>query len=566
MKRRLKKSLFSCFLVFILLAFSQVYVEKPRAAAGIWPEKIRIGIFFNDTNSHNVSTAVSSFNVSAEKGLRLGFYKGDDFVAIYEQDGPDVVTIRKDAYFVKDGNGIKEYNQSGAQLPEGEKIGPYHIEIGSSLKSLSAANSAIKSYAKKEVDAYPVYTGKWQVWSGFYTDMDEAEKAMKSIKKKLGSVNLSIVEPSPNRIVVSSNPDKVSEKILLAYENNGSFLRILPVKENKPYVLKLNNTFFRGEIEVRRLATSDMTVINILPSEEYLYGVVPCEIEASSHPEALKAQAVAARTYTLNSLGKHEKLGFDLCGTTWCQVYKGFGSENPASNKAVDDTKGKVVTYNGNLAQVFYFSSSGGMTENVENVWSTPLPYLVSVEDPYESGKSWKYNWELSLTAKEIEEIMLARKYDIGKVLSVAITKVAPSGRAIELVIKGTKGRRVYTKGECRSVFSGLYSQLYTIFSDADIHILGNDKEHVVKSQIADKNIITSKGVKSLKAFDNTVTVIGANNVKRKIPTVPTTYKFVGRGNGHAVGMSQEGAKGMANAGFKYDEILMHYFQGTKVE
>ena len=185
-----------------------------------------------------------------------------------------------------------------------------------------------------------------------------------------------------------------------------------------------------------------MTLINVLPMEEYLYGVVPCEIQAGSHPEALKAQAVAARTYTVNNLKKYERLNFNMCATTYSQVYRGFNGEAGATSKAIDDTRGEIVTYEGKPASIFYFSSSGGKTEDVKNVWgSDGYPYLVSVEDKYESGKSWHYNWENSFTAQRIKEIMVGRGFNIGDILGIHITKRSEAGRAVEVVLRGSKGR-----------------------------------------------------------------------------------------------------------------------------
>jgi stage II sporulation protein D len=363
-----------------------------------------------------------------------------------------------------------------------------------------------------------------------------------------------------NRItVLSANGD-----VLLEHDNREGFLQFCPKAGKKSKLIKLNGNTYRGDIEVRRLNGSDMTVINVLPLEQYLYGVVPGEIQANSHIEALKAQAVAARTYTLYHLGKHSNLGFDLCNTTTCQVYKGYSAEHPSTNEAVDETEGEKIIYDGELAQVFYFSSSGGMTEDVENVWSTPLPYLRSVEDKYESGNSWNYNWEATYSADKIRETMLNKGYDLGDIVSVRITKTASSGRAVELVIEGTKDERIFVKSGTRSALSLLNSQWYRIFTDADVSVIGR-KSEAVSVQLAGGKVATSSGIKLLKAREDGITVIGERQEK-VVPLMPTVYTFKGKGWGHAVGMSQEGAKGMADAGFKYDKILTHYFQGTTIE
>ena len=203
----------------------------------------------------------------------------------------------------------------------------------------------------------------------------------------------------------------------------------------------------RGEFEVRRYPDSDLTVINILNIEEYLYGVVPQELESSAPMEALKAQAVAARTYTYRNLGKYSKWGFDLVNTVSDQVYAGYDGEKPTTNMAVDQTKGKKILYNGSPISVHYFSSSGGMTENSENVWGTPVAYLKSVPDPYESGDSYNYSWTRTFTALELKQRLFLSDVEIGDIVSITIEEVSNAGRPIKVKFTGTKGQIILQGG-----------------------------------------------------------------------------------------------------------------------
>lgn len=523
------------------------------------PENVRIGLYFND---HTLNKAVSSFTVSAAKGIQLGSFKDNSFLVLYETPSIDCITIRKDTFFVKNNNVLKEYDPTQKTLPQGEKIGPYHVKIGGEYKDINEVNTKISEYRQKGIESYPVYIDTWQVWTGFYIDQATALNTLNnSIKQKLVNVTLSVVEPAANRIVALSGESKV---IMMFGSATGSF-QVHPRKENNPYVLKLDEVPYRGNIEVKRFEQSDMTVINVLPLEHYLYGVVPGEIEASSHIEALKAQAVAARTYTLNNLRKHEKIGFDLCNTTYCQVYKGYSKENISTNKAVDQTKGKLVIYSGKPAQVFYFSSSGGKTEDAKNVWGSDIPYLKSVEDKYESGNSWKYTWETNYSAEEIKNLMGGR---LGDIINVAVTKTSNTGRATEIVVRGTSGERVYTNGNSRGALK-LDSQWYYVSTDADAVAIGkNGQKYTICT--GNRTVVTANGTKIVKTFNgnlkNKISIVGAGSKKKVVYAIPSEYKFSGRGWGHAVGMSQEGAKGMAKVGFTYDKILEHYFQGTKVQ
>ena len=534
-----------------------------EAASGIKiPSKIRIGLFFRDIKQHGIDTSVPSFSISAKKGLQIGFLKDGAFKILYEENSPGVVTIRKDSYFINEGDSLKEFNPENKNIHAAGKIGPYHIKIGDNHDNLKSARAQADEMKIKGISAYPVYDDGWQVWAGFYADEKSARQGINELRDKaINDSALTVIQPANNRIVAFS-PE--NEPITLFGSNTCNF-QVRPKKTNSPYIFKLNNTYYRGDLEVRRYAESDLTVINIVPFEQYLYGVVPEEIDAGSHPQALKAQAVAARTYALNCLGKHGDLGFDLCCTAYCQVYKGYSAENASANNAVDATKGKKIIYNGQLAKVFYFSSSGGRTEDVENVWGTPLPYLKSVEDKYENGKSWNYKWQAVYSADEIKNIMIDRKIDLGNILGITINKLSEAGRVTELTVKGTKGERTYVRYGCKTFLGKLCSQWYDISTDADVYAVNSNEENK-KMQLGGKKIISKEGVKTFETSSNKIFAIGSDNFKKAIPVVPSIYTFSGKGWGHGVGMSQEGAKGMANAGFTYDEILKHYFSGTTIE
>jgi len=548
--------------VFILVLLNLFSSYEVLAYPGV-PETVRIGLLFNDSQTNQYS-AVSSFNVDAPKGLQIGCSTDEGFVNLLEYSFGEPVTVRKDSFFVKTGNGVTEFKPDSGSIPNGERIGAYHIKIGGDYPDYKTLIAELANIEQQGIDAYPAYVDTWQIWTGFYSDESEAQMAiMHSLDPLLGSKDFKIITPSSTRISVFSK----SGQAILMFDSKTSAFMVQPGSGNVPGVVRINGDDtkrYRGGLEVLRLSGSDMTVINVVSMEEYLYGVVPYEIQASSHPEALKAQAVAARTYTVNNLRKYERLCFNLCPTTYSQVYKGFNGEAASTNKAVDDTKGEIVTYNGKPASVFYFSSSGGRTEDVKNVWgSDGYPYLISVEDKYESGDSWHYNWEVSFTAQKIKQIMIDRGFNLGDILGIFITKRSEAGRATEVVVKGSKDERIYTNGSTRS-FLSLDSQWYEITTDADTLVMGVEGEPV-KTQLGGKKVMTASGLKTISASGNSVSVVSSGSIK-KIPIIPTIYTIIGKGWGHSVGMSQEGAKGMAKAGFTYKEILAHYFAGTKVE
>ena len=144
--------------------------------------------------------------------------------------------------------------------------------------------------------------------------------------------------------------------------------------------LEVGGMAYRGEIEVRGTSRDLITVINELPMELYLLGVVPKELAPDPFPEleALKAQAIAARTYIVRNLDQFEAEGFDICATDFCQVYRGMDTEHPMATEAVEETRGMIATFQGEPINALYSSTCGGRTENAENVFGQAVPYLVS--------------------------------------------------------------------------------------------------------------------------------------------------------------------------------------------
>jgi stage II sporulation protein D len=187
---------------------------------------------------------------------------------------------------------------------------------------------------------------------------------------------------------------------------------------------------YRGSIQVD-VPDGKLRAINLVGLEQYLYGVVPSEMPFDWHPEALKAQAVAARSY---ALATRRAGAFDLYPDTRSQVYLGLDHEKPSTNAAVDATAGKVVLYNGEVAKTFFFSSSGGRTASAEDVWGEPVPYLISVPDPYDNISPY-HDWgPFSFTGGK-----LARKLKLpGRVVDLQ-PELNSSGRIKQLTVVGTK-------------------------------------------------------------------------------------------------------------------------------
>ena len=219
--------------------------------------------------------------------------------------------------------------------------------------------------------------------------------------------------------------------------------------------LSLGQRAYRGSLRVS--ATKTLRVVNTVGLEPYLWGVVPSEMPDRWPAEALQAQAVVARTYALSHL--HKGGDFDLYSDTRSQVYGGIAAEAETASDAVTKTAGEVVLYKGALADTFFYSSSGGRTANVHDVWpsSAPLPYLVSVPDPYDTLSPY-HDWgPLRFTPAVLGRRLGAR----GSVVDIK-TDAAASGRVRTLTVIGTKGERTITGAAARAAL-GMRSTWFTI-------------------------------------------------------------------------------------------------------
>lgn len=378
-----------------------------------------------------------------------------------------------------------------------------------------------------------------------------------------------------------------SSHMLYVTVGNGGFLidaeaaarypQFAPVEENdgKTAVIRLSGgNSYRGRLEAGRYGENGVTAVNVLPLEQYLYGVVPSEMSYAWPMEALKAQAVCARGYALvtaepGSSGSLAK-GYKLTDTTLHQAYKGYGVEQKSTNRAVDATRGETVCFDNRVVRTYYFSTSGGSTEAVEDVWGSNISYLRSVSDIYENNPA-KKPWLVSMTKAEIRSRLQARGKKIGNVVDVKPEITTQTGRIYSLKIEGTEGSVTLEKDQVRSVL-GLYSTKFKVvkYGEQPDIVSVRGKYDTKQKRINDSWII-GKGGKAKKADAGMeqYVVLSADNrtgFASEAPSSSDKIIFAGTGFGHGVGMSQSGARGMAEAGFTYKEILKHYFTGTKVQ
>ncbi len=310
-------------------------------------------------------------------------------------------------------------------------------------------------------------------------------------------------------------------------------------------IIGVNGDDYRGFICLKRIEGSDMTVVNVLGLEEYLFSVVGKEMSPSWNIEALKAQAVCARTYAKTNLNKFKKYGFDLCPTQNSQVYVGVKGESESTILACSETAGQSVRYDGVPVSVFYFSSGGGTTEDPVNVWGGNCPYIKSIVDPYEKeSEATRYNWTSTITVGELEERLASKGNNIGDILSIEVLKQSETGRVTEMAINGTLGTKTEKLDSVRRLIGSdlVFSQQFEISFEQPQKDQPDEK---IKDETQEPNIEEP-------------------NMEVPLPD-ETIIKINGRGWGHAVGMSQWGAKAMADEGKTYIEILNFYFNDIEI-
>ena len=291
-------------------------------------------------------------------------------------------------------------------------------------------------------------------------------------------------------------------------EKTARVIQIIPAKGN---YLAVGEDEYRGAL-VLRVENGRLLTINRLDMESYLYGVLPREVPASWPLDALKAQAVAARTYAFSQLERANDLPYDVESTVMSQVYGGLGAEQASTNEAVDATHGEIMRYGSQVVVAYFHSHSGGFTEDPANVWGASLPYLVSREDPY-SQTARNMDWSTKYEWAEFEKPLLDAFPHLGRVRGLRI-----------LERTGNRVKRLQVVGSSRSV--ELSGNRFRILLDPA----------------------------RLKSTAFQVERSGRSLV------------FEGTGYGHGVGMSQWGAMAMAEEGYDYQRILSFYYSGVTME
>jgi stage II sporulation protein D len=277
--------------------------------------------------------------------------------------------------------------------------------------------------------------------------------------------------------------------------------------------LRINGRRYRGKLKIEKGVGNGVSVINVVPLEEYLRSVVPMEMPPGWPAEALKAQAVVSRTYAVYQIEQNRNREYDICATRFSQVYGGMAAEAENTNQAIFETKGKVLTYRGSPVLAYFHSNSGGITEDARSVWMADIPYLRAVRDNYSIDAPNTF-WTLFLRFDDIQKALNRNGIHTGPIKSLEPHEISHSGRVNKVRIFHSGGKKIIS------------GHTFRIYLDPSL----------------------------LKSTLFTMTEVW-NGIR-----------FEGKGNGHGVGMSQWGACEMAKAGYPWRDILLHYYQGVKIQ
>lgn len=332
-----------------------------------------------------------------------------------------------------------------------------------------------------------------------------------AIRKEVDRVKIGSSTNAVVRDVAGKPLGELSPMSALAAKSKGNKIEIsdriaatelIIEPEDKGYVW-IGDRWYRGKTHLI-LQDKGITAVNHVDLEHYLYSVVGAEAVSSWPIEALKAQAVAARSYALYKSIKESNGLYDVDTTVGTQVYKGLDSEYTTTHEAVNSTLGQVMTYNNEVILAAFHSSSGGYTENVEDVWTSPLPYLRAVVD-YDH-ESPVFEWQRIIPVSKIRNLVAG----IGVIKGLQPAKMTPHGRVITMEVTGDRGSKTISGKELREVLD-LRSTLFRVSTDG-------------------KNL-----------------------------------RIKGRGYGHGLGLSQWGAYYLAHKGVSYHQILAHYYQSANL-
>ncbi len=547
-------------ILLLLLACLMLGLPTTARAAEDPVPYVRVGLYWGD----RALEGANLLNYTG-KGYDLGYFDGNErFVPLMHTEERGISMLKDWSLYYVGGQYVSKGSSGDLQ------VGCYHIRLGSYDSYEEAAEAAF--YYD---DGYVGYmNGVWYAFCGSYLSQSAAESAAAS----RGVYGTAMTASSRCVTVVVTGTDR----ILFQFDGGTeSTLGVMPRPDEdgqKPITWFRGYKYYGG-FQYTRRDGGNMTVVNMLEMDDYICGVVPYEMSPSWPMEALKAQAVSARTYAASQLGKHASSGFDLCNGTCCQAYLGVNVDAPDCEEAVRSTSGVYVTYEGEYAGTYYHSCDGGATENSENVFYEAIPYLKGVADPYESYVDTGYeHWSYVYTADEVTWILQNKGYNCSRIVSITPT-YTEMGNILSLRFDDSSGVSwTFSRSRASTILNSstyhrtIHSQRFTVTdADAEETVLCINEPAGRVPETGSLYAVDGSGqVQSLGEKGKITVITGSGTETLTIggsgaSVSAERYLIAGSGWGHNVGMSQYGAKAMAELGFTYDEILKFYFTGVDV-
>lgn len=558
-----------CLVILVLLCVP----PWPARAAAAAERPILVGLVYGGGASPggNVLNDVGT-------GYHYGYLDGErNFIPLgyTDETGVSVVKTQNVYYGGPLSNGFKGYSD---QISSSIAVGCYHILLPGSYTTFDEAAAA----ASQISGGFPAWIdGAYQVRSGSYLNGSSATAAL----AVLGVEGASVVGTSAYGVTVVKTG---TSTVLFQFDGGQAYsLTLMPGSgaSEQTQTWFLGKKYYGG-FQFQRVTGGNLTIASVVDPSEYISCVISQEMANGWPLEALKAQAVAARSYYATNLGRHSAQKIDICGTTHCQAYYGCSGAGESTDRAARETAGEYLKYNGKVVEAFYYSSNGGASENSENVFMDALPYLRGVLDPYEAdiaGRINNYYWTRSFTGEQLRAKLSAAGYTrCATVKSVTITKT-PTGNVYSMAFLDVNGKSwTISKDNCRIVLG-----MNSLHFDFDGAAANPPAQNTPPSDTEPMYVIDGTGTVTqitgpqyVLLGDGTVEQIetGSQGGTDIPPTpVPNTtggtltpangvFTFRGAGLGHNVGMSQWGAWAMAQRGFSYQDILTFYYTGVTIE
>lgn len=550
--------------IVVLLAVLAAMLAVPAGASGAELDSgttLRVGMAYGSS-----ALAAANLENHSGSGYRFGYYDSAlDFVELASTEQTKISMLKTHNIYLTD---TKAYTTSATS---NGAVGCFHVQLPGGYSDYPSAKAAADG------------AGGFVAWIGgtYYVRVGSYVSRSLAASAAAGYEGGTVGETTKYGIsaTVTGTTD-----ILFQFDDEGSGtgLGVRPdvtgAADPQTWFQKFR---YRGGFRYQRIDGGDLTVVNVVSLGDYVKGVVPYEVSPSWPAEALKAQAVCARTYALSNLGKHSRLyGFDVCTRTDCQVYQGTNREDANTRAAVDDTAGVTIKYGGKYIDAVFSSSDGGATESSKNVWGTEHPYLQGVVDPYEASVAREiadYQWTKTFTGAELQaKLVSSGRANCGVIVGVSVTKT-DMGNVYSMTFTDANGKNwtVY-RGDCRTVFS-FRSQRFDL-NGAPSSPSGGGSVMVNGKDTASSGLYTIDGSGNKTPLSGSFYVItdsGTQTVDSSSTTGGGTssssassngsFTFKGSGWGHNVGLSQYGAYAMAKQGFSYIDILTFYYTGVTV-